>query len=1210
MNNYTGNANPALNPNHGGVSIRPSLETVDGEEVRIVPQLGHEKPLVLTAIRRDSNYLLTVDEDRRFAILWEVASGKIIRKYRLDAEAQILSIAFSTRGNLLALGGASQIMVFDILSRAGFPKELTWKQVEEMGETDDGEGSVKHVGVGWQFFDALAKKKPSKVIPALWEEQYFDRENRLIKKIYFDDHEKEAFSQYFDSNGRLTGQKYHYSEDEASKYGQFIPQKKYYHPCTCLIFSHNEEYLFFPQGDSLKVWDIQNENIQALSCENLQEFRKNDLSIKTLDISADGHAILSGLDSADGRRWASEIWRKDWVKENDTFLDRDASIVAKTRGHGENPGSAPVNTTEESRPLFKLAKSFFSPSGQHILLWLNPLDQESGYWIFLLDVAKSNLSENFQSKWHQDIASGSEEQSYKTYDFAYFSADGQSIIFGKEGQMHHWDVSEERIRTIPFGHYYDPKMGRPLIFTHDLNYYFSVGSGGDLDERPVIQMRRTADGEQIRRFAGIDQPKDEKILKDILHKICRQVHDSPDAEDRDFNYEVDENGMVQIDGEQLQLLCPQNDKHLEFLLLYERQYEEEKFKDVTPSPDADLLSQRPNRFFAQVVISDAAPSSGPPSNSGSKIKIEQYYASSKDACRSVAFVKNNRAFQYDQFDVLYNKPHEIFKKFSAFFHPDSQAIHKLERVAAFRRSIMGPKSEVDLRPEIAVLTPIPIDVMEESESIIPISIRVHQPEDRKVLLAKLFIWINGVPVDGTRGISLRERYTTDTIVHTQFQLSKGLNKVRISAVDENGIESLNENYSIFYREKKPDLFLYAIGVSNYQDQDYNLEFAHQDAIDLAEMYRARAQRTNKFFGRLKLKVFGIGEHSEDAKAIPASSDISHEIAHRNNILAIREEIKELSDVDDIVIIFFAGHGVRDDRGRLFLAPSDMNFDTPEEKGISYEEMIGLLDDIPARNKLLLLDACFTGELVRSRRASSKTESMLPPGFDQFNQELSAEDFPELESAEERIFNTELPDFSSTDQEEFTQQVYDQMQSLFVDLRHHTGANVLTSTSGDRLAFERRSLKNGVFTNCLKAVLNEVDIDSEEEPFSSFVASILKDKIKKMAKISHRGLDSRQRSGQMEHMLLDIERYLQRKSKGIQDLIRANLEEFRGGVRSNRPKLQNMYQNIDDFMSEDRKSTRLMASQLKDLIQKKLDILRTDQKPDLRNQNLENDFQIW
>lgn len=67
-------------------------------------------------------------------------------------------------------------------------------------------------------------------------------------------------------------------------------------------------------------------------------------------------------------------------------------------------------------------------------------------------------------------------------------------------------------------------------------------------------------------------------------------------------------------------------------------------------------------------------------------------------------------------------------------------------------------------------------------------------------------------------------------------------------------------------------------------------------------------------------------------------------------------------VNDKVIISINGHGLLSDSLDFYYGTYDINFADPKTKGLKYEALEALLDGIPARKKLLLIDACHSGAL--------------------------------------------------------------------------------------------------------------------------------------------------------------------------------------------------------------------------------------------------------
>ncbi len=128
----------------------------------------------------------------------------------------------------------------------------------------------------------------------------------------------------------------------------------------------------------------------------------------------------------------------------------------------------------------------------------------------------------------------------------------------------------------------------------------------------------------------------------------------------------------------------------------------------------------------------------------------------------------------------------------------------------------------------------------------------------------------------------------------------------------------------------------------------------------------------------------------------------------------------------------------------------MDFDHPEIKGLPYEALENLLDSIPARQKLMLIDACHSGEVDKDEYQSIKAFSdsfgikrahLGPIPDDKKNKHLGLSNSFEL------------------------------MQNLFVNLGKGTGATIISASAGTQFALEKRDLQNGVFTYCVLEAMN-------------------------------------------------------------------------------------------------------------------------------------------
>jgi hypothetical protein len=138
-----------------------------------------------------------------------------------------------------------------------------------------------------------------------------------------------------------------------------------------------------------------------------------------------------------------------------------------------------------------------------------------------------------------------------------------------------------------------------------------------------------------------------------------------------------------------------------------------------------------------------------------------------------------------------------------------------------------------------------------------------------------------------------------------------------------------------------------------------------------------------------------------------------------------------------------------------LATHDVDFSKPKERGLKYEELESLLDGIPARQKLLLLDACNSGE-------NDKTE-LLKQDLAKNERNMNVK---EVEGAKGVILQMEGENTNN----------FKKMNELFVNVRNNTGSVIISAAGGLESALEAiqvdgKTIKNGAFTysilECLK-----------------------------------------------------------------------------------------------------------------------------------------------
>jgi hypothetical protein len=77
--------------------------------------------------------------------------------------------------------------------------------------------------------------------------------------------------------------------------------------------------------------------------------------------------------------------------------------------------------------------------------------------------------------------------------------------------------------------------------------------------------------------------------------------------------------------------------------------------------------------------------------------------------------------------------------------------------------------------------------------------------------------------------------------------------------------------------------------------------------------------------------------------------------------------------DDLTLLYFTGHGLKDDDGRLYLAMTDTLRDNLLFTGLAAEQVDQAMERCASRQKVLILDCCYSGAFPAGRLAKADTE---------------------------------------------------------------------------------------------------------------------------------------------------------------------------------------------------------------------------------------------
>lgn len=438
-------------------------------------------------------------------------------------------------------------------------------------------------------------------------------------------------------------------------------------------------------------------------------------------------------------------------------------------------------------------------------------------------------------------------------------------------------------------------------------------------------------------------------------------------------------------------------------------------------------------------------------NDFAAVTPDQYYRISRAGAKGVGFRVKGTVYPFEQFDLRFNRPDIVLQRLGAAspatVQSYRQAYERRLKKLGMTEKMLSTEFHV---PELEILTrDIPLSI---DSAMLPLRVRAN---DSRYTLDRLNVYVNDVPVYGTRGLALRESKLRTHERDIDVPLVAGRNKIQVSVLNEQGTESLRQTvYTTSLAQFPPaEVYVLAIGVSEYRDKAYNLRFAAKDADDLIAAYKGAQARSAGWGAVHALKL-------------------SDRNATRGEILKAKDWLKQ-AKVNDLVVVFAAGHGMTDDKSNYYFGTHDIDARNPAAAGLPYDEFEFLLDGVPAMQKVLLLDTCFSGEIDRDE---PPTLTAAPVASTRAGQ-VKMRSFT-AKSARGIAVAADSASESAASAEAASMVRF--QQDWFADLRRGTGAAVISSSSGNEYSMEGEQWRNGVFTYALLQGLKSGQADANKD----------------------------------------------------------------------------------------------------------------------------------
>jgi len=916
-------------------------DVVSGKELRTLT--GHSSGVVSVTFSADGKALASGSQDRTIK-LWDVASGQELKTLKGDSGFPS-SVAFSPDGKTLASGSNARIIkLWDVLSGQEL-KAIRAPSTTVFSVAFSPDGRTLASGNGNYVVlsaDGKTRSSTDQTI-SLWDVAS-GKELKTLKG-----HLGEVYSVAFSPDGRTLASG---GTDKSIKLWDVRSGRElkalngHSSDVSSVAFTSDGRTLASGSSDqTIKLWDV-------VSGQELKALQGHSGDVRSVAFTSDGRTLASGSTDKTIKLWdvASGQELKALKGHSSSVLSVAFSFDGKTLASGNG------DTTIK---LWDVA------SGQE-------LKALKGHSNFVTSVAFSSDGKTLASGstdktiklW--DVVSGQELKALQGHSSIVtsvaFSSDGKTLASGdgyrdSDGTIKLWDVASGQELKTQKGH------SRPVtevVFSPDGKMLAS----GSYDK--TIKLWDVASGQELKVLkassfvTSVAFSSDGRTLASGHGDYSIKLWDVASGEElKTLKGHSSFVSSVAFNPDGKTLASGSSDTSIKFWNVASGQElrtlkgSSSVVRSIAFNPSGKTLAS--GGGDGRINLWDTNGGSNPTSLIGLDEKDwvvvtpDGRFDGSPEGLKLVSYIQDNKVFPLESF-------------FEQFYTPKLlQRVYAREAPPATTTRVDFSKP-IRMPPVVRITSPTPGSTAESDATRI-----VVETTDQGGGVEDIRLYQNGKLVsDDTRQLTRENTAKTKTFDVT---LLPGVNTFRATAFNTDRTEATPDEIKIELKavEASSNLYILAIGLNEYKNTRYNLNYGRADAQAFAD---AVEQRGRGIFKEIKKRLIF------DANAT------------RANIEAAFSEIIKQARPQDAFVFYYAGHGVMSESDSknpadFYLVPYEVVRIYGDDgglitNGIAARNLRELLKNVRAQKQLIVLDACESGGAVESiaMRGTSEEKAIV------------------------------------------------------------------------------------------------------------------------------------------------------------------------------------------------------------------------------------------